>query len=161
MALSDYLRPMSVAFRAARSAFLRAPVRFRLLLTILALVSLAGAVWKLSTLHLEKQLFGIAEEIVMKFNAESPLPDTEGAGTDTTCEVFCSYKYVLFGPATGKIVFMITPKCHDEHTTDLELLACLICSGRATYELDYYYVRDGGSWVFSESAMCHPASEHR
>ena len=116
---------------------------------------------QIRTWRFEKQLRTIAESIVTETNAaHSNVPGVDDPGTDTTCEVFASSKYLLFGPVTGKIVFLITPLCNDEHSTEQIRLACAICSGGATHELDYVYARGNDGWVFQESFMHRLADKH-
>jgi hypothetical protein len=143
-------------FGAARNALSRAPMRLKVLLTILVLACVGAGVVKTWTWGLERQLWKIAEDIVLRINAEDPIiPDMEPSRTNTTCEVYCSYKYLVFGPATGKIVFLISPLCTDEHQTKKDRLACFICSGRGTHELDYIYLRGKDGWKFYESYLSH------
>ena len=161
---------LSVVFKAIRAAWRRAspptpagtPVRLKVLFAILVLLAIVAGASQIRTWRFERQLRTIAEGIVAETNtADKTLSDLGNPGTNTTCDVFASSKYLLFGPVTGKIVFLITPLCNDEHSTDQIRLACAICSGDATHELDYVYVRGGDGWVFQESFMHRVAGEHR
>lgn len=148
--------------RISRSNPGRVPLRLKVLLAALLLVSAGAARHQVRTWRFERQLHRIAEGIVTETNASGDnVPRVESAGTETTCEVFASQKYLLFGPVTGKIVFLITPLCNDEHSTDQTRLACAICSGYATHELDYVYVRGKDGWVFQESYMERASHTHR
>jgi hypothetical protein len=163
MTLSVPVKAIRGAFRRiARSTPERVPVRLKILLAVLLTVSAGAAAHQIRTWHFEKQLYRIAEDIVTETNApDESFPRVESAGTETTCEVFASQKYLLFGPATGKIVFLVTPLCKEEHSTDQARFACAICSGYATHELCYVYDRGRDGWVFQESYMCRIAHAHR
>jgi hypothetical protein len=138
------------------------PVRFKVLLVTLVLVSVGALACQIRTWRFERQLLRIAGDIVTESNAaDGHVPDLGNPGTQTTCEVFASSKYLLFGPVTGKIVFLITPVCYEEHSTEQIRLACSICSGYATRELDYVYFRGTEGWVFKESYMCPVAHARR
>ena len=104
----------------------------------------------------------IAGNIVAESNAsDADVADQRKPGTQTTCEVFASSKFLFFGPVTGKIVFLMTPVCNDKHSTEQVRLACSICSGYATHQLDYVYVRGKDGWEFQESYMERPSRAHR
>lgn len=138
------------------------PVRLKVLLATLLLLAIVAGASQIRTWRFERQLLRIAEDIVTETNAaENKVPELGNPGTQTTCDVFASPKYLFFGPVTGKIVFMITPVCKDEHSTDQIRLACAICSGYATHELDYVYVRGNDGWVFQESYMERASHAHR
>jgi len=141
---------------SARNVFSHAPLRLKILLALLAVVIAGAAVWTIRTWHFERQLVRVMEEILTDFNAQSPLSSGEGPSVDTTYKIVCSSKYLVVGPVTGKIMFFITPKCYTEHASAEARLACLICSGRATRQLDYIYVRGKDGWEFQESYMRHP-----
>ena len=131
------------------------PVRIRILLALLIIVSLGAAASQVRTWWLEKELLRIAEDIIREHNTQSS--DTSHADLpagDTTCKVYASPQYVLFGAVTGKIVFLITPSCGVEHKTEEERLLCSICSNTTPYELDYLYRRGDDGWVLQESSMC-------
>lgn len=148
--------------RAADTGPARVPVRLKVLLAILVVVSAGALTYQIRTLRFERQLLKIAGDIVAESNAaDGNVPDLGNPGTQTTCEVFASSKYLLFGLVTGKIVFLITPVCDEKHSTDQVRLACAICSGYATHELDYVYVRGKDGWVFQESYICRVARAHR
>ena len=161
---------LAAVFKAIRAACRQAsrptpagiPVRLKVLLAILLLLAVVAGASQIRTWRFERQLFRIAEDIVTETNAaDNNVPDTGNSGTQTTCDVFASPKYLLFGPVTGKIAFMIAPLCKEEHSTDQTRLACAICSGYATHELDYVYVRGKDGWVFQESYMEPASHAHR
>lgn len=162
MALSAVLKAIRAACsRASRPTPAGVPARLKVLLPILLLLAIVAGASQIRTWRFERQLLRIAEDIVTETNAaENNVPDPGNPGTQTTCDVFASPKYLLFGPVTGKIVFMITPVCNDEHSTDQIRLACAICSGYATHELDYVYVRGKDGWVFQESYMERASHAH-
>jgi hypothetical protein len=146
-------RTVDTTLRSARKAFSHAPLRLKILLALLAVVIAGAAAWTIRTLRFERQLVHVMEEIVADFNAQSPLPSDEEPSADTTYEIVCSSKYLVFGPVTGKIMLFITPKCYTDHAGAEARLACLICSGRATHQLDYIYARGKDGWEFQESYM--------
>ena len=159
--------PRLPIFNAVRRAFRNAhgstvPLRLKILLALLLLVSLAAAASQIRTWRLERELSKIAEDIVSEFNAEDPsVTYAETPAAQTVCNVYASPEYVFFGAVTGKIVFLITPACNMEHGTEQDRLVCVICSGGATYELDYIYLRGDDGWVFQDSYMSHAGREHR
>lgn len=156
MGLSFLRRTVDRTLGSARNVFSHAPLRLKILLALLAVVIAGAAVWTIRTWHFERQLVSVIEEIITDFNAQSPLPSGEGPSADTTYKIVCSNKYLIVGPVTGKIMFFITPKCYTEHASAEARLACLICSGRATHQLDYVYVRGKDGWEFRESYMWRP-----
>ncbi len=136
---------------SARNVFTHAPLRLRILLAVLAVVGAGAAASTIGTWYLERQLSKVAEGIVADFNVQSPLAVGEEPSADTTYKILCSNKYLLVGPVTGKIMFFITPKCYTDHARSEASLACLICSGRATRQLDYIYLHGKDGWEFQES----------
>ena len=148
-------------FLKARTTLSHAPVRLRALLAVLVLVSACAMASRLQTWRLENELMRVAEGIVADFNTESPVALGEEASADTTCEVFCSYKYLVLGPVTGKIVFSIAPKCYADHRVARERLTCAVCSDRSTYHLDYVYLRGTDGWEFYESYLSRPPFQAR
>ena len=163
VAVSALFKKIRGAFhRSAYPTSTRTPVRLRILLAILLLVCVGVAASRIRTWRFERELLQMAEDIVTEINAEGPiLPGTAAPGTETTCKVFASSRYVFFGPTTGKIVFLITPVCDEEHSTGQVRRACAICSGDATHELDYVYIRGNGGWEFQDSYMCRAPRGHR
>jgi hypothetical protein len=139
-----------------REALSQAPLRLKVLLALLAVVIACAAVSTIRTWRFERQLVSVMEEIVAEFNAQSSLPSAAEPSTDTTHKIVCSSKYLVFGPVTGKIMFLITPKCYTDHAGAEARLACTICSGRATHQLDYIYLRGKEGWEFQESYMRRP-----
>jgi hypothetical protein len=144
---------ISRTFVTARRAVTHAPLRLRILLALLAVVIAGAAVWTIRTWRFERQLVSVMEEIVADFNLQSPLRFGEEPSADTTYKIVCSSKYLVVGPVTGKIMFFITPKCNTEHASAEARLACLICSGRTTHQLDYIYLRGRDGWEFQDSYM--------
>jgi hypothetical protein len=138
------------------------PLRLKVLLAILVLVSLGAAASQIRTWRLERELLKIAEDIVTEFNAEDlGTMHAETPAAQTVCNVYAAPEHVFFGAVTGKIVFLITPACNVQHGTEQDRLVCVICSGGATYELDYIYLRGDDGWVFQDSYMSHAGREHR
>lgn len=163
MPLTAMLNAIRAPYRQASSATpARTPVRLKVLLAILLLLAIVAGLSHIRTWRFEKQLLRIAEDIVAENNAADNDTSVPGnPGTQTTCDVVASPKYLLFGPVTGKIVFMITPLCRKEHSTDQTRLACVICSGYATHELEYVYVRGNDGWKFQESYLERAPHKHR
>ena len=137
-------------------------LRLKILLTLLLVVSVGAAASQIWTWRLERELLRLAEDIVNEFNTEGPrIPYAETPAAQTICNVCASPKYVFFGTVTGKIAFLITPACTVQHGSKQEQLICAICSGSATYELDYVYLRSDDGWVLQDSYMCQAPGDHR
>ncbi len=156
MGQSFLRRTVDRTLGSARKAFSHAPLRLKILLALLAVVIAGAAVWTVRTWCFEIQLVSVMEEIVADFNAQSPLPSGEEPSADTTHKIVCSSKYLVLGPVTAKIMLFITPKCYTDHAGAEARLACLICSGRATRQLDYIYLRGKDGWEFQDSYMWRP-----
>lgn len=108
------------------------------LLSILFIVLVAGGAFYVRTWLYEQDLRRLARDIVEEVNREDflPMPE-EGPEAGVEVNVTCSFEYLFFGPATGKITLIIKPRPHAGETR---------IGG-----ISYVYAYKNGEWVEQES----------
>ena len=116
----------------------KAPLRLRVLATILGLCVLGyGAHW-IRVQHYERQLVEIANGLVDEANREDPLPMPEaGPEADVEIQVMCRFEYLVVGKPHGRINLILHPRAYAPETG---------LSG-----IEYLYVRENGAWRQTDS----------
>lgn len=113
-------------------------VRQAFLLAILATVAAFAVVHYVQIWYYERQLMRIAADLIEETNREDPIPVSElGPEADVDIDVTCSFGYLVFGKATGKITLLVKPRPH--------------APTQQVQEIAYVYALEPGGWKSVES----------